>query len=329
MRKAKSALLATLALMLVGLVPSVGARATHQLKTPALLTYIRFNGRTGLDICLLRLDGTQRFLFGAERWQARAVSWSPSGRYLAFSADTRSVGSSSVHDTDIFIANARGRVTRNLTKRVPEFRAVEIVDPAWSPNGRWIAFAASTNGFYFSYRIWVVHPDGSGLRDLRMLGRDPTWSPDSRRLAFSVNAGDTTNPPGREVPGIYTAALKRPQPKLIAEGGSSPSWSPDGRRIAFPRAGSTDLMTVSPDGSNLRNLTNTPNVWEGEPAWSPGGKLIAFTRAAFTPPTSWVQGLGVMGADGGDERVVRADEAAEPTWRRAAPLPKLKRQRCD
>ena len=59
-----------------------------------------------------------------------------------------------------------------------------------------------------------------------------------------------------------------------------PDWSPDGSQIAFFAADwpsvRQDIFTVNADGSNLLNLTNTPQVVDEDPEWSPDGSKIIF-----------------------------------------------------
>ena len=58
-------------------------------------------------------------------------------------------------------------------------------DPDWSPDGRLIAFASSRN----SGGIYVIHPDGSGLRRVfRGPASNVDWSPDGRQIAFQDRA---------------------------------------------------------------------------------------------------------------------------------------------
>ena len=62
-----------------------------------------------------------------------------------------------------------------------------IFAPAWSPDGRRIAFASGRDG---NFEIYVINADGSRQRRLtRNTGRDvgPVWSPDGRRIAFESN----------------------------------------------------------------------------------------------------------------------------------------------
>jgi Tol biopolymer transport system component len=75
-----------------------------------------------------------------------------------------------------------------------------------------------------------------------------------------------------------------------------PTWSPNGKLIAFVDRGDTpgDLYTMSPDGSNVRKLTNSSDA-SGDygarnPTWSPDSKRIAFAYGYY--------GIVVANADG-------------------------------
>ena len=61
------------------------------------------------------------------------------------------------------------------------------VTPAWSPDGRRIAFASERDG---NLEIYVMNADGSGVTRLTYNGANdlfPDWSPDGRRIAFHSN----------------------------------------------------------------------------------------------------------------------------------------------
>ena len=63
-------------------------------------------------------------------------------------------------------------------------------DPAWSPDGKWIAFDSDRGG---AVSIFRMNADGSGILRLTN-GADgsPSWSPDGTRIAFFREAGQGT-----------------------------------------------------------------------------------------------------------------------------------------
>ena len=82
---------------------------------------------------------------------------------------------------DIYSMNACGQLVRRLTFHGGHQAKL-------SPNGRLIAFSASGSGVHTS-DLWIMHTDGSGLRDLTNTPDrndvDPAWSPDGRNIAWS------------------------------------------------------------------------------------------------------------------------------------------------
>lgn len=150
-------------------------------------------------------------------------------------------------------------------------------DPVWSPDGRSIAFTRYPGG-----QLWVVRPDGSGLRQLT----DPpegisdvsaTWSPDSGRLAVQrLDAEDASSLYVIDVAdGTATSIVGHDLDPV------GPVWSPDGRWIAFfspPGGGGTgSIYVVRPDGTGLRRLA--PAARPGI-AWSPDGAGLAYVGPA-------------------------------------------------
>ena len=104
------------------------------------------------------------------------VSWSPDGTQIVFNAGTE-LGADGHYDHHIYVLNADGSGLRQIT----EGEANDF-DPAWSPDGEWIAFSRDC-------ALWLVRPDGSEAHEVHG-GTDEycvggvAWSPDSQQIAF-------------------------------------------------------------------------------------------------------------------------------------------------
>jgi Tol biopolymer transport system component len=181
-------------------------------------------------------------------------------------------------------------------------------DPAWSPDGRLLAFGHFAAGLG---SLAVVRGDGTGLRRLPQLtGSDtaPTWSPNGRRLAF------------RGEQGLYSvrrngAALR---PVLVMPGLGSPTWSLKGA-VAFvndddPYRAAVEndgIYTIRPDGSRRRRIVrdrlNASSP--ASPDWSPHGSKIAF---AFADSTD--HDVHVANATGRRDRRLTWRGGTDPAW---------------
>ena len=115
-------------------------------------------------------------------------------------------------------------------------------DPAWSPDGKRIIYAADiTNRGYF--QLYAI---------------DSAARP-------ANNNQDTPEPP---------QALT-----VSANSNYSPVWSPDGHQVAFvsTRDGHAGLYLMAPDGSDQKPLGEPTTAESRDPSWSPDGRWIAFS----------------------------------------------------
>jgi len=141
----------------------------------------------------------------------------------------------------------------------------EDVSPAWSPDGRTIAFVSDRDG---SAKIYLMESDGSDQRrmtDTSMAELEPAWSPDGTRIAF-VSGDDA----GTQ---IFIVNIDGSGLIQVTHGSGyneHPTWSPDGTMLAFwsNRTGSGQIYRIAVDGSGLTRLTD--NAFHDEnPDWSP------------------------------------------------------------
>ena len=178
-------------------------------------------------------------------------------------------------DYAIYVLDADGSRQTRLTEEGgnPETRTgVDFqLDPAWSRDGRRIAFVSRRSG---SLDVYVMNADGSDTRRLtstRDEDRHPSFAPDGRQIAFQRGLGELF------VAGLDGERARRVTDDLAEE--SEPAWSPDGQWIAYvrraPGTSIREIWLVRPDGSGRRQLTKRRSTIY-EPAWSPDGTRIAF-----------------------------------------------------
>lgn len=305
--------LAALAIAIAALIP---AAAVDSASPPQLLTFTVAHWQPGDrlmqlgGICLSRASGA-----GAVRVLPSPVNrdtdfgaaWSRDGKYVAFARWFRPK-----RLTDVVVADARGRVLRNLNLRGGE--GTFETDPSWSPDGHRLAFARSWRG----NGVWLINRTGGGLRELVKDATEPAWSPDGRTLAFTAFRQPASN-------AVHTMRSDGTGRRAVLPGASDASWSPDGSRLAFISVNSsgTELGLANADGTERRVLTATRDA-ELSPAWSPDGKYIAFARGRERSR------IVVMDAASGKELwVIRRPYGLKtPSWRASATLPKASRRSC-
>jgi Tol biopolymer transport system component len=175
---------------------------------------------------------------------------------------------------------ASGRVGREI--HFPHLG--QILHPAYSPDGRYVAFAA-LNGGWTDLFLYDLQSDS-----LRQLTHDayadlePAWSPDGRKLAFVTDRYSTNLP--TLTPGNYRLAVIDPFTDSIAQLPSfpdakniNPQWSPDGNSIYFlsDRDGITNIYKLDVATGQQSQVTNLLTGVSGITSLSPAMSVAART----------------------------------------------------
>ncbi len=182
-----------------------------------------------------------------------------------------------------FVSTRRERTASNAAPvqrsiRQFTFGAGLQQDPAWSPDGRRLAFASDRLG---SQDIWVERvgdTDAARVTSWPSREWEPDWSPDGRMIAFRSDHNGS---------GLYVVSSGGGEPRRISSFGRRPQWSPAGDWILFSnasvRTGTRRLYVVAPDGGALREVCTgaiepfISSAWASsvEAAWHPDGRRVS------------------------------------------------------
>jgi len=145
-----------------------------------------------------------------------------------------------------------------------------ILSPAWSPDGRRLAYVSLENKRMAIY----VHDIYSNLRDQvsahQGLNSSPAWSPDGTKLAMTLSKDGNAE---IYVLDLTTKSLQRltHDPAIDTE----PAWSPDGKMIIFTsdRGGKPQIYQMVSKGGSAQRLTFQGN-YNARASFSPNGQKI-------------------------------------------------------
>ena len=249
-------------------------------------------------------------------FRARFLRWhtaSPDGSRIAFQAIGRIWLAPAAGAVDDGNDAADGEQLQAPARLTPaSFEPAQEFAPAWSPDGRWIAFTTwdDTTGGH----VWKVEAAGGTPQRLTQQPGEyvhPAWSPDAGELVAARGSGATrrgrtiTHNPwwdivrvpadGGDVVDVTRVALPAGMsPSSVARRAVlAPSWGPEGR-IFFPAFRRPDdemqtaLVSVRPDGSDERTHLILPDADEAVP--SPDGRWVAFEEGdnVFLTALPWM-----------------------------------------
>src|SRR5687768_3562231 len=217
--------------------------------------------------------------------------------------------------TGLDILRSGDRRPRPLTRRPAGTRARDSA-PAWSPDGRRVAFARS----HSQWGVYIVDATGGSRRRLaRGQATALAWSPDGTRIAFSRACAQGA---ASCRPGIYVAHLDGSRLLRVFPSIGLPSWSRDGRRLVCLCR--DEIHVFDADGSDRRRLSTAAGGSLGRASWSPDGRLLAYGRRCISPRGTGHDDLfcdlAVMDPTGAGKRtllrrsVELGEVGDEPSW---------------
>ena len=212
-------------------------------------------------------DGTQTL----PRWvnaskMIRSLDIAPNGKRLVF--DARG---------DIFTVPAKHGATRDITQT----SNAQEQYPAWSPNGKWIAYLTDASG---ENEIAIRPSDGSGSQTYVTNFKtgyflSPTWSPNSEMIAFSDN---------NHV--LWYISLKDKKPVRIAQDKFTRMrdfhWSPDSKWISYSKTNASGLsqIYIYSLADHKSYKVSTGMYSDNDPVFGPNGKYLFFVSARHENP---------------------------------------------
>jgi TolB protein len=257
--------------------------------------------RLGREVYLMDYDGYNQRAITAHETLSMSPDWSPRGDAISYVSYLNG-------NPGIFLVNL------NNGQKTP------VVDhgdfnssPAFSPDGRKIAFARSVGGG--NTEIFLANRDGSELHQLtrsRGIDTNPAWSPTGREIAFSSSRSGS--------PQIYVMSAEGTDLRRITFAGrynDGAAWSPDGARVAHSsrrddgtfNIAITDLVTLE-----TRFLTEGVTGSHESPSFSPDGRKIVFA-STITSRRGTESQIQVMDLDGGNWRqLTREGNNYSPSW---------------
>jgi len=240
-----------------------------------------FAGRNGDVWVMPALGGPARRI--AE--DAYYPAWAPDGKQLVYQALRDGQWGLWVQEVDTQTPARQVLTARDLRTSRPNLPTV-ITQPAWSPDGQWIAFTAGATNALHIYAVASAGGEPQRLTEDGAVAMMPSWSADGRWLYFSSNRGGQLN--------LWRARFEEgrlsPPQQLTAGSGADlrARPSPDGKRLAYSSVRDAyDLWEYDLATERATRLT-TETTLEDNARPSPDGRWLAFSSSRLGANHLWL-----------------------------------------
>jgi serine/threonine protein kinase/Tol biopolymer transport system component len=212
-------------------------------------------------------------------------TWSPDGRFLAYSSDRAG-------NFDIWVQPVGEGEPVQVTKA-----PAHDWQPDWSPEGNRIVFRSEREGG----GLFIVPALGGNERKVSSFGYHPHWSPDGSQILFSTSVLRIWEPPKWYVVGLDGRAPRAVLPEFLAEfiGPTQVAWHPDGQRVSIwgthrqlgagfwtvPVAGATPARSVLT--KQVEQQLKEASVTFSDFLWARSGRALYFEGTAQGVRNLW------------------------------------------
>jgi Tol biopolymer transport system component/DNA-binding winged helix-turn-helix (wHTH) protein len=268
------------------------------------IAYSRDDGK-GFEIYVRPLAGEGKEIqVTSDGGQNLESAWSPDGKLLAYYSYGKG---------GIWLVPPLGGPARQLSKFGSH--------PEWSPDGQWIVFQSNPisnlsfegTGFGRGSTIWVIHPDGTGAREVTPSGTpagghgDPSWSPNGGHIVFASE--------DEPYEGLWSIKPDGTGLVNLTPNGSSfmphdPVYLPDGKSVLYGGYQGlwqvhVSLRTSAPIGDPVQ-ITNPTGTVVKNLAMSRDGKRLLYSAQVKTSELQ-SQAMSVSGEPVGSPVELRPD----------------------
>jgi len=192
--------------------------------------------------------------------------------------------------SDLYVIDSDGRGLRRLTREAATDDSAIVMSPAFSPNGRSVAYVSFRSGYPVIYEMDLVTGTEQVISDIGRINITPVYSPDGRRILFGRTQDDHTEL--FEIQRDPLCCTRRVTYTSTGEtmGGA---YSPDGRLLAITSTplGNPQIYVLNlqrgGDPSIVSRYVFGERGYATSPDWSPRGDRVAMTSRGNNEDPSW------------------------------------------